>query len=212
MVPEPLGVVLTTHARSRTAEAIVRFLTLRSIRVLVTVANATRNSSSFVNATTWHLPYNNFDSTGLMAVYESHEKAREAIGKAFFYLHDTVLVNDTFVRQLFRTEPRMCALTKHPSMNMGVYTVEAVYRHGGRLYATRSRPFPSSFEYLQLLKTQAVGQEDAVFRAARCRCILSSKPVIEHVATGARRRERFSKWGLVKMKANWKWSEVWVLE
>lgn len=76
MVPEPLGVVLSTHARSRTAEAIVRFLTSRSIRVLVAVANATRNSSSFVNATTWHLPYNNFDSTGLMAVYESHEKAR----------------------------------------------------------------------------------------------------------------------------------------
>tara|TARA_B100000683_G_scaffold166601_3_gene160532 strand:+ start:1127 stop:1774 length:648 start_codon:yes stop_codon:yes gene_type:complete len=205
MSPEPLGVVLTTHARSRTAAAIVRFLTSRSVRVLVTVANATANSSTFVGATTWHLPYNNFDSTGLMAVYKAHEKAREAVGDAFFYLHDTVNVDDTFVRRLSRTEPRLCALTHYPSMNMGVYTVEAVHRHGKQLYADRSRPFPSSPKYIQIIKEQAVRQEDAVFRAARCECFLCPPPVVTDGTENVRRRERFAEWGLVKMKANWKW-------
>jgi len=209
--PAPLGVVLTTHAQSQNAAAIVRFLTVRAVRVLVVVAGAASNSSMFDGATTWHVPYNNFDSTGLMAVYESPGEARKAVGEAFFYLHDTVHLNDTFVRRLSRTEPSMCALRRYPSMNMGVYTVDSVHRHGEKLYTARSPPFPSSPADLQRLKGQAVRQEDAIFRAARCTCFLSPPPVVTYPRGSSRRRDHFAEWGIDKMKANWKKSRVWTL-
>lgn len=99
---------------------------------------------------------------------------------------------------------------RYPSMNMEIYTVSAVLAHGSALYNSRSLPLPSH-RMMQQLKTQAVQQEDAIFRAARCNCFLTHHPVVTYKDGNIRREEWFSNWGLLKMKANWRITPIWIV-
>jgi hypothetical protein len=160
------------------------------------------------NVTTVRAPHNSIDFTAMIAMLDRPELARDQ----FFYMHDTCVAGPEFLARVRALDLSGAATASFPfpSMNIGLYTREALERSRDAILALKNPDV--SLEAALRFKRIGVDAEDLVFRAElvgrRHAFALGDADAAETVSdvygTGIPRRTRyFPGVDLWKSQANW---------
>ena len=165
----------------------------------------------------YHVDHNSFDLTALISLIE----LKNDLGESDFWLllHDTVRLTKNF-KYLFNslnTKNYDCLpLRNFPSMNIGVYSINYLAKNSNYLIQFKNQNY--SVVGLQNCKLKAIHEEDYLFKNTTNRININSD--IERFEKsknityfGKQRKEEFyPQLGILKYKANYKFSEVWSID
>ena len=159
---------------------------------------------------------NVFDLTGLLVL--AFDRPDLCPANAFFYIHDTCVPGPEFLARVAKIvanrvhHTKCLALTRYPSMNMGVYPTDA---DSLAKFRDVLRPFLDLRGDIAHVKDVVTRNEDVVFLAAGDACdrldgpMMQSSPCDFYGRGVMRVVERFPDVDLIKIKANWHGTDVW---
>ena len=165
----------------------------------------------------YHVDHNSFDLTALISLIE----LKNDLGESDFWLllHDTVRLTKNF-KYLFNslnTKNYDCLpLRNFPSMNIGVYSINYLAKNSNYLIQFKNQNY--SVVGLQNCKLKAIHEEDYLFKNTTNRININSdmerfEKSKNITYFGKRRKEEFyPQLGILKYKANYKFSEVWSID
>lgn len=206
-------VVVNSHAGGTAARTLLHQLGQLGMPTLHVSGGEKRTAWYNVSRTLQRLDvqHDSIDFTGIIALLEHPQALKNE--ESFFYLHDTTTIDALFHARLTSlTYHGTCALGKHPSNNIGVYSVSDLLQHRSRILAMRSTSHPSACERLEI-KRKGFDAEDVVFKLVFAHyrqewCALSARSVLKtpsHFYSNTTKRIRviYKDWGIVKYSANW---------
>lgn len=153
--------------------------------------------------------HNSIDFTGLITILESIHLFNCS---HFFYLHDTCVVGQNFLKILNDVDTNditTCKIKSRSSMNIGIYSTQIVKQFETFLSSVKNTDESCS----ELFKKKGIDFEDYIFKNDKNNKVLNnpsgehisrSKPV-DYYNTGTKRVvDYYNGIDLYKIKANWK--------
>lgn len=213
--PQAKTDVLISNLHSPFAEGVSR--TLQGLWHLVVYGNSNKTQILQNNSTIhMHVRHDSIDFTGVIAVVDHFSKLSRIISfDRIFYMHDTMFIHNrsAFVESLaYYSQVRTCSLQMGQSMNIGIYSVRALFRSKSILRALRGRDNSSVEERLKQKKKGFRGWEGILFSKhdawasfSKCGCELSKGPdsarFIDRGMFQGRKELRYEAWGFSKFQS-----------
>jgi len=150
--------------------------------------------------------HNSFDLTALIEIAENYIES-----DAWFLMHDTCRVGSDFKKLLYSKDltKDKIALTKYPSMNMGLYKYSYLIKHRDKLLNSKFMGVgPGN---IKLFKQRACDEEDLIlWKETNTECDVYSPERVQqplddkwYPTAAGRIQEYFPGLDLYKLKANW---------